>query len=554
MQPILPYASEDERERLVFRLLLLNKWFLIPTSVAYEWVLTQSPYQSDIRNFITAIVVYTSISLFFILQLWWAYRHVDHVKKQSLSVITILNNVSYFVDVVFILYLVFSPKVGNILWLIFLLPITLVLLTPQVQKLKSMVVDIPFAIVMLLVIYLMIVAGFVNFSDNPLAPTRIPLLQGDALLCLSGMFFMWVSVRMTRNWLDSMNTMLFALQKQYTLWSETLHRFPAEYLLVDEQGVLVLASDLSRKLFDLPENFSRDWPESSQPIRNALLLRFHSEMKIDEAITVPDDHFSNPIKIFPVYFSFDNRRYCIALAQEENPEAPQPTGILRSDRLTIAGQIAAGLAHEIGNPLGVIHSCASYLKQKHAEHPNREEFELIEKESKRCQNMIDRLLSLASPKRDTLAVHDLRDILDHANSLVKYQAGARDCELTVPDEPVYVHANDGQLSAVFVNLFLNALQSMEKSHQEAKLRTQMRVRGIEAIIDVTDEGEGIRKEELEKIFDPFFTKKASGTGLGLYMVHQVITGLNGRIDVASTVGSGTTFTIHLPLHLNSQES
>jgi len=67
-------------------------------------------------------------------------------------------------------------------------------------------------------------------------------------------------------------------------------------------------------------------------------------------------------------------------------------------------------------------------------------------------------------------------------------------------------------------------------------------------VDVTDEGIGIPKDELDKIFDPFFTRKAQGTGLGLYIVHQIVHSLGGRIDVASTVGSGTTFTIYLPLY------
>jgi len=333
------------------------------------------------------------------------------------------------------------------------------------------------------------------------------------------------------------------------LWWEILQRFPSEFFLVDDQGELIAASDTARKLLLLPQDGSREWPEPTQPIRNALLLRFHAETPIDDTITVPDDAYRHPIKIYPTYLIHRDKRYCIALAQEENPEIPRQTAILRSDRLSIAGQIAAGLAHELGNPLGIIQSCSSYLKQKASENdPNREEFELIEKEAKRCQNLIDRLLSLASPKRDPPGVHDLRDILHHAYSLVKYQAGIREIELSVPPESIPIFVNEGQMIAVFVNLYLNALQSMEHSPPEAKLRILARIRGEEAIVDVTDEGEGIDKDELDKIFDPFFTKRAQGTGLGLSIVLQIVTSLGGRIDVASTKGSGTTFSIHIPLH------
>ena len=116
-----------------------------------------------------------------------------------------------------------------------------------------------------------------------------------------------------------------------------------------------------------------------------------------------------------------------------------------------------------------------------------------------------------------------------------------------------MYAIEGQLSAVFVNLLLNALQSMEDCSPTAKLRIHMRTRGKEAIVDVTDEGMGIPKDDLEKIFDPFFTKKASGTGLGLSIVHQIIRSMEGRIDVASVAGAGTTFTVYLPMYEMEEE-
>jgi len=403
------------------------------------------------------------------------------------------------------------------------------------------VVDIPAALVVFGVLF-----GLIVSYEFPAATPRFP--PADLLLSLAGLLFIWVNVRLVRIWIDALLIDVQSLGNLDSLWTEVIHRFPADFFLVNDQGQLIIASEAARKLLDLPANGSHEWPEPTQSIRNALLLRFHAETPIEDTITVPDDAFPHPVKIYPVFFRQGRERYCIALAQEENPEIPKQAAVLRSDRLTIAGQIAAGLAHELGNPLGIIHSCASYLKQKSPDDPNREEFELIEKESKRCQNLIDRLLSLASPKRDTLGVHDLREILRNSYALVKYQAGEREIELALPNEPVWIYANEGQLSAAFVNLYLNALQGMETVGPEAKLRIHLRPRGDEAIVDVTDEGIGIPKDELDKIFDPFFTRKAQGTGLGLYIVHQIVHSLGGRIDVASTVGSGTTFTIYLPLY------
>lgn len=543
-------VAGEERERLIFRLLMLNKWFLIPTAVAYEAVLSDSPYRIHVYRFIIPSVLYTTLSLVIILMLWLAYRRASQSSENTVYARSIqyLMVLSFLVDAAFVFYQIFDPSTGNLLWLLFLPPLSLVLMIPYYKRLTHWVVDSSATLSLLIIIYSMLYS-----YESPAAGPRF--IPADLLLCLSGLLFLWVNVRQVSAWTESLNREIGNLAGWNSLWTEVLHRLPIEFFLVNDQGDVIIASELARKLIPLPLPGQPDWPEQAQPVRNALLLRFHAETQIDETITIPDDTFPNPIKIFPSFFVMRGKRYCIAWAQEQNPDIPQTRGVMRSDRLAVAGQIAAGLAHELGNPLGVIQSCAAYLSQKApADDPNREEYELIEIESRRCQNLIDRLLSLASPKRDTPGVHDLRDILHHSVSLIKYQAGSRVLDVTLPNHPVPIYANEGQLSAVFVNLFLNALQSMESSPKAAKLRVLLRERGEEAIVDVTDEGVGISKEELEIIFDPFFTKRAEGTGLGLSIVHQIITSMGGRIDVASILGSGTTFTVSLPIYRMEPET
>ena len=535
--------EEDERERLLFRFLLLNKWFIIPTTVAYEWLLSISPYKQTVYYFLAPTLSYIAFSLVTVLLLWLGYRRLaneEHAPaaQQSVQWLTVA---SFGVDVLFVLYLTFLEQSGNLLWLLFIAPLAFALLVPRFSTSHYKMIDSSGASVVLIVIYGML-SGFEYLTGRP------RFVPADLLLSLSGLFYLWVTVRLYSGWLESLNHALHQQTHWREMWSFVLKRFPAEFFVVNEQGEMLIASEAAHKLLTLPSGPGQEWPEASQAIRNALLLRFHAETSIEDTITIPDDQHPNELKIYPHYETFDGQRLCLALIQEQHPGQPRQGAVLRSDRLTIAGQIAAGLAHEIGNPLGVIRSCAGYLRQK-AQHdsPYQEEFELIENETQRCQELIDRLLSLASPKRDTLADHDLRTILEQSLSLVKYQAGDRPIDLKTPAHPLVIHANEGQISAVFVNLFLNALQSMEDSPPEATLRIYARQRGDEAVVDVTDEGSGIPKAELEKIFDPFFTKKASGTGLGLSIVHQIITSLGGAIDVASHVEAGTTFTVHLPL-------
>jgi len=527
-----------DRSQLLFHLMMVNKWFLIPSSVVYAWILSNSSFfRIHVYDFTGPTIFYTVLSLVLIILLWYCHRKREKTNTLLYKRLAfLLSIISYITDTAYIIFLIAIPESGNILWAVFLPPIALALLVPNVKRGILWGIDMAVAVSVLLIIY-----GLTfDYSQSLSTPRYIP---ADIMICLASMFHLWIEIRMLRTWINSIHQETDLYANWHALWTTMIHRFPPEIFLLDHEGRILIASNAARKLLDLPEQGSLAWPEQTHSIRNALMLRFHAETELDDVIHIPDDSLPNPIKIFPTFFAHGNKRYCIALIQEENPEMPTP-GILRSDRLTIAGQIAAGLAHEIGNPLGVIQSCAAYLLQKLPEDdPYREELELIKDETQRCQNLIDRLLSLASPKRDTPAVHDLRLILEHSLSLVKYQAGARVIEFNA-----YIFANEGQLSAVFVNLFLNALQSMEDSAEGAKLRIHLRTRGKEGIIDITDEGMGIPREDLEKIFDPFFTKKAQGTGLGLSIVHQIIRSMEGRIDVASVEGAGTTFTVYLPLY------
>ena len=497
----------DERERMLFRLLLVNKWFIIPTTVAYEWILSTSAFRAAVYHFVTPTIVYTAISLLFILLLWMSHRRDSEGNLKNRHTIAWLNGLSLGADACFIFFLIFVPDAGNYLWFLFLQPMAIMLLAPRFKNFTQLLLDSAFGGVILVAIY-----GVLSSYHSPTGAPRY--IFSDMLLSLSGLFYMWISCRVFHVWIDSLNRQCGALARRNDFWTDIQQQFPVKFFIVDDKGNLVVSSDDARQVINLPESKDEPWPEETQSIRNALLLRFHAETPMDETITLPDDDRPETVQILPTFLGLQDKRYCIALISEHDPKQPPAAGVLRNDRLTIAGQIAAGLAHELGNPLGIIRSCAAYIRQKAQDNdPNIEELELIETEATRCQNMIDRLLSLASPKRDTPAHHDLRDIVNSSVALVKYQAGSRVIETSLPQQQVPIFVNEGQLTAVFVNLLLNALQSMETSPPEAKLRVHLRVRGAEAIIDVTDEGTGIAKDELDKIFDPFFTKKPAERGL-----------------------------------------
>ncbi|MBZ0255937.1 hypothetical protein K8I31_07735, partial [bacterium] len=405
----------DERERMLFRLLLVNKWFIIPTTVAYEWILSTSAFRSAIYHFVTPTIIYTAISLLFVLMLWMSHRRDSEGRLTNRHTIAWLNGLSLGADASFIFFLIFVPDAGNYLWFLLLQPMAIMLLAPRFKQFTQLLLDSAFGGVIVVIIY-----GFFNTFHSPTSAPKY--IFSDMLLSLSGIFYMWVSARVFHVWIDSLNRQCRLLAQRNDFWTEIQQHFPVKFFIVDDKGKLIVSSEAARQIIELPDNGGDAWPEVTQSIRNALLLRFHAETPMDEMITLPDDDRPETVQILPTFLGLQNQRYCIALISEHDPKQPPAVGILRSDRLTIAGQIAAGLAHELGNPLGIIRSCAAYVHQKSNEDdPNREELELIDTEATRCQNMIDRLLSLASPKRDTPTHHDLRDIIQSSVALVKYQ-------------------------------------------------------------------------------------------------------------------------------------
>lgn len=237
--------------------------------------------------------------------------------------------------------------------------------------------------------------------------------------------------------------------------------------------------------------------------------------------------------------------------------------MIRSEKLASVGELAAGLAHELGNPIGIIKSCAEYLRQKvesaktgesNGSTDFLEDVDVILSESERCHDLVQQLLSLSArtaPKLDTV---DLGDTIERAVSLVRYQKEASGIEFVVKCEPqsITLRTDDSLLSQALVNVLLNAVQSMgDKGTVTIEATRFEKAGGSDAggtgvTIRIRDEGCGMSEEVQRHIFDPFFTTKQGGTGLGLSITHQVIERLNGTITAESEEGKGSLFEIAIP--------
>jgi signal transduction histidine kinase len=218
----------------------------------------------------------------------------------------------------------------------------------------------------------------------------------------------------------------------------------------------------------------------------------------------------------------------------------------RADRLATIGELAAGAAHEIRNPLTAIKSTLQYLRSKHEDETSRKLLAAAIEETGRIDEIVSALLSFSRPTEIKRERHDLREVLEESLDLVAFQA--RKAKVAVrrrfPDAALLIQGDKSQLKQLFLNIFLNAIQAMPDGGElavEARLREDQK-----AAVTVADTGEGIPEENMDRIFDPFFTTKKSGTGLGLSIGYNIVKSHRGDIEVKSRPGQGTSILITLP--------
>ncbi len=223
--------------------------------------------------------------------------------------------------------------------------------------------------------------------------------------------------------------------------------------------------------------------------------------------------------------------------------------LIQSEKLASIGQLAAGVAHELNNPISVMLGFAQAILRKMPEDdPLRKPLSTIEREGLRCKAIIQNLLDFARRNKPALQPVDVNQVLEAACVLIEHQMSLDNIVVTkgyAPDLP-RVLADPNQLQQVFVNIIQNAYQAMPEG---GTLRLVTRSLGDEVQIIFADTGIGIPPENIKRIFDPFFTTKevGQGTGLGLSVSYGIVEQHGGTIEVESQVGVGTTFIIKLPV-------
>lgn len=220
----------------------------------------------------------------------------------------------------------------------------------------------------------------------------------------------------------------------------------------------------------------------------------------------------------------------------------------RVEKLALIGELAAVVAHEVNNPLDGLQNAVRIIRRKHSEdEQTRQLLDLMENGLVRIERMVQKLLGLARPSPMELMRADIGEVLDEALLFVQprlNRSGVK-VERDFPAEPLLVQADRMQLAQVLINLMLNAADAMPEGGRLG-VRGEGDHEAGRVVLEVSDTGSGIAASDLPRIFDPFYTTKREGTGLGLAVVARIIEGHEGRVEVKSEPGKGTTFRIELP--------
>jgi len=279
------------------------------------------------------------------------------------------------------------------------------------------------------------------------------------------------------------------------------------------------------------------------------------------------DYLSKPIEIEHLIGKIKHAYEKILREEEKQKEAEYRTRMeqqmITTERLASLGTLAAGVAHEINNPLAIIKESAGWLKlilgkEEMAGMPRKQDFELalnkIDKGVERTRRITHQLLGFVRKNDSVVAEVDLRALVNEVVQLVNREAANKDIEIIqeVEDSGGTIWSDPYQLRQVLINLITNAIHATDRG---GRITIIVKISGSEADITVRDTGEGIPKEIQEKIFEPFFSTKSpgEGTGLGLFVTRGIIEKLGGTIELTSKVGQGASFHINLSRHHEIKE-
>ncbi len=254
------------------------------------------------------------------------------------------------------------------------------------------------------------------------------------------------------------------------------------------------------------------------------------------------------------FMKFNQQDLILAIARDVSEQHALTDKLVQADKLVLLGQLSAGVTHEIRNPLAAINLNLQILKRKMK--PDSPEYEYVNtalQGVERISRIVEVTLNFSKPTLPDIKDTNMNSVVTSSLELVSSAMKRKEIktELKLAEKLPKIPVDAKQIQQVMVNLLTNAADAVKQfgivSIRTYKEKGSRRGDGEYVVISVTDNGIGIPPEDLQKIFNPFFTRKADGTGLGLPITQRIMHQHSGIIDVESTTGKGTTIYIKLPI-------
>lgn len=353
--------------------------------------------------------------------------------------------------------------------------------------------------------------------------------------------------KFTESVLDALPVSLYVVDRDYRIVTWNRHR---------EVGTQGIPRDtaIGRDVFDVLARYpqGRLRQEFERAFRTGEIERIEQQ-------TVAEDGTTRHWLVSKVPMrdaGSDEVTHVITVGEDVTKRVEAVQAMSRAEKLAAVGRLAAGVVHEINNPLATIAACAEALEQRideggfvdtEALDDLSEYLGLIKSETFRCKAITTGLLDFSRARSGERVPTDIGEVVRSAANLIshQYRGGNISTEIDIEGPLSSVNADAGQIQQAVIALATNAIDAMPDG---GELKLGVRSSGNRVIVEVTDSGIGIPPEDLPRIFEPFFTTKdvGKGTGLGLAVCYGIISDHGGRITVRSNVGRGTTFTILLP--------
>jgi two-component system, NtrC family, sensor kinase len=297
----------------------------------------------------------------------------------------------------------------------------------------------------------------------------------------------------------------------------------------------------------------REWLRLLKELKQSGSMVWQSEYRRQDGQVIPVEVLINYILLNGKNYYWAFARDATARQQAEKRELQLQSELNLSARLASIGELAAGVAHEINNPLTGIIGFSERLIRKTSDEKTTEDLKRIHNEAIRAARVVQNLLTFARRRQPSKEPVDINNIVRESLALREYELRQHGIQVTthLADLPC-IMADYYQMEQVFVNLIINAEQAMTLAKKGDRLAITTGKLDDYIVITVADNGPGIKPEHLEKVFDPFFTTRGEngGTGLGLSICHGIILEHGGRISATSDYGAGATFTVALPIKNN----